>query len=192
MGRLGYFVLGGVVGAGIALLFAPRTGEETRALVAEKADEYWGKGQTWYDQGKTRIHDGIVGVQPVLNKRGDELREKIDNARSLIAEQVAKNAAAARDAINDKVPGATDKLSQAADVVRGHIDSAATAIKEKAAAITHSDAAASAVAGAAAGSSDAAITVDPTASTTAPLDFDASAGQAAAGSPAADAEAAKA
>jgi gas vesicle protein len=189
MGRLGYFVLGGVVGAGIALLFAPRTGEETRALVAERADEYWGKGQTWYDQGKTRIHDGIVGVQPVLNKKGDELREKIDNARTLIAEQVAKNAAAARDVINDKMPGATDKLSQAADVVRGHIDTAATTIKEKAAAITHSDKSDGSLAEAkvSPGDGDAAITVDPTASTTAPLDFDVSAEKAATGGAAAGA-----
>ncbi|MDR3037172.1 MAG: YtxH domain-containing protein [Coriobacteriales bacterium] len=139
MGRFGSFLLGGIVGAGVALLFAPRNGEETRALVAEKADEYWGKGQTWYGEGKARVQEGVAGVQPAINRTGDELREKIDNARTLIAEQVAKNAAAARDVINDKMPVAAEKIGQAADVVRGRIDGAATLIKDKAAAIKGGD-----------------------------------------------------
>jgi gas vesicle protein len=139
MGKLGSFLLGGAVGAGIALLLAPRSGEETRALVAEKADEYWGRGQTWYDQGKTRLQEGVAGVQPAINRTGDELREKIDNARTLIAEQVAKNAAAARDAINDKVPIAAERITQTVDVVRGHIDTAASKLKNKAATAAEED-----------------------------------------------------
>jgi gas vesicle protein len=135
MGRFGSFLVGGVIGAGIALLFAPRSGEETRALVAEKADEYWGKGQSWYDQGKTRVQESVAGVQPAINRTGDELREKIDNARALIAEQVAKNAATARDVINDKVPVAAERINQVADVVRGRIDSAAEKLQTKAEAI---------------------------------------------------------
>ena len=141
MGRFGSFLLGGVVGAGVALLFAPRNGEETRALVAEKADEYWGKGQTWYGEGKARVQEGVASVQPAINRTGDELHEKIDNARTLIAEQVAKNAAAARDVINDKMPVAAEKISQAADVVRGRIDDDTTLIKDKAATIKGGDAA---------------------------------------------------
>ena len=140
MRKFGFFLIGGVVGAGVALLFAPRTGEETRALVADKADEYWGKGQNWYGESKARIQEGVAGVQPVITRTGDELREKIDNARTLIAEQVAKNAAAARDAINDKMPGAAEKLSHAADAVRGQIDNAATLLKDKAAAFKGGDA----------------------------------------------------
>ena len=129
--QYGCFLLGGVVGAGIALLFAPRPGVETRALIAEKADDYWGKGQTWYDQGKSYVRESVADVQPSINKKSDELRQKIDNARALIAEQVAKNAAAARDTINEKMPVAADKINQAADVVRGRIDQASDAVKSK-------------------------------------------------------------
>jgi gas vesicle protein len=154
MGKFGSFLLGGAIGVGVALLFAPRTGEETRALVAEKADEYWGRGQTWYDQGKTRVQDGVAGVQPAINKTGDELREKIDNARTLIAEQVAKNAATARDVINDKVPVAAERINQAADVVRGRIDTAATKLKDRATALADEDAAAAPEAVAAANAPD--------------------------------------
>ncbi|MDR1013836.1 MAG: YtxH domain-containing protein [Coriobacteriales bacterium] len=139
MGRLGSFLLGGAIGAGVALLFAPRAGEETRALIAEKADEYWGKGQTWYDQGRSRVQESVAGVPSTVARTGDDLREKIENARTLIAEQVAKNAAAARDAINDKVPVAAEKINQAADVVRGRIDTAASKIKDRATAAADKD-----------------------------------------------------
>lgn len=141
MGKFGSFLLGGALGAGIALLLAPRSGEESRALVAEKADEYWGKGQVWYDQSKVRVQDSVAGVQPTINQKGDELRDKIENARTLIAEQVAKNAAAAREVINDKVPVAAEKINQAADVVRGHLDNAADLLKDKATVTAAGDAA---------------------------------------------------
>ncbi|MDR0350517.1 MAG: YtxH domain-containing protein [Coriobacteriales bacterium] len=139
MGRFASFLFGAAIGAGAALLFAPRPGEETRALIAEKADEYWGKGQSLYGQGKTRIQESVAGVQPAINRTGDELREKIDNARVLIAEQVAKNAAAARDAINEKVPVAAEKINQAADVIRGRLDNAAVNLKDRAVAIAEAD-----------------------------------------------------
>jgi len=129
--QYGCFLLGGVIGAGVALLFAPRPGVETRALIAEKADEYWGKGQTWYDQGKSYVRESVADVQPSINKKSDELRQKIESARTLIAEQVAKNAAAARDTINEKMPVAAEKINQAADVVRGRIDQASDAVKSK-------------------------------------------------------------
>lgn len=127
------FILGGLVGAAIALLYAPRTGEETRALVADKADELLGQGKTIYVQSRTKIQDGIAAAQPVISKKNDELREKIESARSVIAEQVVKNAAAARDVINDKVPVAGEKINQAVDVVRGQIDTAAAKLKDAAA-----------------------------------------------------------
>ncbi|MDR2492026.1 MAG: YtxH domain-containing protein [Coriobacteriales bacterium] len=126
---IGSFILGGLVGAAIGLLYAPRPGSETRAIVADKVDEIWGQGQTLYTQGRERIQDGFASVQPVISRKNDELREKIESARVAIADQVAKNAAAARDVINDKVPVAGEKIGQAVDVVRGQIDAAASRFK---------------------------------------------------------------
>jgi gas vesicle protein len=37
--RLAYFLVGGGIGAVVALLFAPRSGRETRDLIAQKATE---------------------------------------------------------------------------------------------------------------------------------------------------------
>jgi gas vesicle protein len=139
MGKFVSFIIGGAIGAGLGILFAPRSGVETRAQLAEKVDEYWGQGVNFYDQSKVRVQESVAGVQPVINQKSDELREKIDNARTLIAEQVAKNAAAARDAINDKVPVVAEKVNAAADVVRGQLDTAASALRSKAAEIATED-----------------------------------------------------
>ncbi|MCL1891156.1 MAG: YtxH domain-containing protein [Coriobacteriia bacterium] len=140
---LGSLIVGGAIGAALALLYAPRRGDETRAIVADKVDEIWGQGQEFYSQGYTKIQEGITAAQPVIDKvqegihaaqpviakKNDELREKIESARSVIADQVAKNAAAARDTINDKVPVASEKINQAVDVVKGQIDAAAKGAK---------------------------------------------------------------
>ena len=42
--KLGMFLAGGLIGAGVALFYAPRTGVETRAMVADKAQAMWGPG----------------------------------------------------------------------------------------------------------------------------------------------------
>ena len=43
--KLGIFLAGGVAGAAVALLCAPRTGQEARTLVAEKVNAAWGQAQ---------------------------------------------------------------------------------------------------------------------------------------------------
>jgi len=126
---IGSFIVGGLVGAVVALLYAPRPGSETRALVADKVDEIWGQGQAYTQSAYAKIQEGFSVAQPIISQKNDELREKIESARAIIAEQVAKNAAAARDAINDKVPIAGEKIHQAVDVVKGQIDAAASKLK---------------------------------------------------------------
>ena len=39
LGYLGFFVVGAGIGAGVALLFAPRTGKDARRLIARRAGE---------------------------------------------------------------------------------------------------------------------------------------------------------
>ena len=52
--KFGAFIVGGLVGAGVALLCAPRKGVETRALVADKASAAFGQAQTLGVYGRNR------------------------------------------------------------------------------------------------------------------------------------------
>lgn len=134
MGRgfaIGSFVLGGLAGAVLGVLYAPRSGAESRAMIADKVDEVWGEGQLLCTQGVDMVQEGIAGFQPTIDKTNDELRDKINAARTLIADQVVKNAAAAHDAISEKVPAAAEMITQAVDVVQGQFDAAAEKFKSK-------------------------------------------------------------
>ncbi len=131
MGRISAFLIGGAIGAGVALAFTPKTGEEFRALVTEKvnvlageakgfSENLPGSAQDAYkvvrEQGASLIKDaqaktsGIVGdaqskVKEVANGQSetssDELREKIEAARKRIAAQVMENAEKAKAAAED-------------------------------------------------------------------------------------------
>ena len=51
------FAAGALIGAGIALLYAPQSGEETRRLIAEKAEELKQQAMERYEQGKGTLRD---------------------------------------------------------------------------------------------------------------------------------------
>ena len=53
------FVLGGLMGAGVALLLAPRSGSETRQRIKEFADDVRDKAEDYVDQTKSRVTSTI-------------------------------------------------------------------------------------------------------------------------------------
>ncbi len=84
---LGFFIVGLGVGVALGMLLAPRSGEETRRLLREKAEE--GK-----DYLKTRADEG----KEYVRRRGVELREQageaIDKSKEAITRQKDQLAAA--------------------------------------------------------------------------------------------------
>jgi gas vesicle protein len=67
-GKLGWFLVGAVIGAGVALLYAPKTGKDTRKYIGDtskegqKAMEASGKelmerGKELYERGKQIAED---------------------------------------------------------------------------------------------------------------------------------------
>ncbi len=49
------FMAGALVGAGVALLFAPQSGEETRRKIRETAEEWKDKGEDWARKTKEKF-----------------------------------------------------------------------------------------------------------------------------------------
>jgi gas vesicle protein len=67
-GKLGWFVAGAILGGAVALLYAPKSGRETRAFINKKTDEgkevltetsreVYEKGREIYDKGKQIADD---------------------------------------------------------------------------------------------------------------------------------------
>ncbi|MEG0682470.1 MAG: YtxH domain-containing protein [Raoultibacter sp.] len=146
---IGIFVVGGLLGAGVALLYAPRAGAETRALVSDKVNVVWGeaqelgskagakgqqiyqeassRGQEIYSGATARVQEAAENIKPVFAEKNDELREKIEAARQRIATQVAQNAETAHAVAHEKIPVA----AEAAEAAVSRVYDAATAAVEK-------------------------------------------------------------
>ena len=108
MGKVTSFLFGAAVGAVAALLFAPQTGEQSRAVITEKANAVVGEAKDFgagipgvaQDAIKTAtdkaagLAKGVSGgaAAPASTASDDELREKIEAARQRIAAQVKANA----------------------------------------------------------------------------------------------------
>jgi gas vesicle protein len=72
------FFVGGLVGAGVALLVAPKTGEETRKIIKDFAEDTKGKVEGY-------IHD-VKGKATAYVEKGKEFVEKEKNIISKAVE----------------------------------------------------------------------------------------------------------
>ena len=55
-------VLGALIGASLAILFAPKTGEETRRILKKKAKEYFDKGKEVIEDKKEEAKEAVKKV----------------------------------------------------------------------------------------------------------------------------------
>jgi gas vesicle protein len=74
------FVVGGVAGAVVALLFAPQSGEETRTLIKEKSIELRDKASEQAEQVALKANE-LVGQAKIRSK------EAIDTVKKTVAKK---------------------------------------------------------------------------------------------------------
>ena len=125
----GAFMLGGLIGAALGLLFAPRSGKEMRELIAERGGEYWGDAGEFYVAGKEKVTDVVTDAQQTASEKGEQLRSKIDEARSRLQDQVARSATTAKDKLADTTPVVVDAVNKAADAAKTGVGAAADVAK---------------------------------------------------------------
>jgi gas vesicle protein len=93
-GGVGDFLLGALIGAGVALLFAPRSGRETRADISRRA-------RAAQDRVRDVANDVTDQVVDTFETARSRIEEQIDSARSAIVnkkEQVSRAMEAGREA----------------------------------------------------------------------------------------------
>jgi gas vesicle protein len=87
-GYLGWFFLGGMLGAVTALLMAPKTGRETREILAEHGNEVakraqamatdaQGRAGEWFDKSRELFEEQTQRLMTAFEAGKDAMRDEI-------------------------------------------------------------------------------------------------------------------
>jgi gas vesicle protein len=82
-GILVAFMAGMVVGAGVALLYAPQTGKETRRMLAKKADEL-------KDEAEEIVEDVLEKGKKVLKEKKEQFDAAIEAGKEAMVDAKKK------------------------------------------------------------------------------------------------------
>ena len=88
-----FFLVGGLAGAAIALLYAPRSGRETREMLSEKLGEATDRGRDLKDQVMARSRE-------LMDEAGDYVgrqRDTLDSRRERLAAAIEAGRQAYRE-----------------------------------------------------------------------------------------------
>jgi gas vesicle protein len=75
-GYLTAFAIGALVGAGVALLYAPHSGKETRDLLAHKAHELKEKAGGIIEEAKEKITEKKAEITAAVSAGREAMREQ--------------------------------------------------------------------------------------------------------------------
>jgi gas vesicle protein len=97
-GSVGSFLLGIALGAGIALLFAPQSGLETRQGLTRGARRVRQRAQDVVEDATERVSDTFQHARSEVETRIDTARQAIDLKRQQVARAVEAGRVAAQEA----------------------------------------------------------------------------------------------
>ena len=95
------FVVGGLTGAVVALLFAPQSGEETRALIKDKSIELRDKAQVSAEEAYARAEELAADAR----HRAEELSKEARTRATELANEVRERGKSAVNAVRKPKKG---------------------------------------------------------------------------------------
>ena len=85
-GGVGSFVLGALVGAGLALLFAPQSGAETQEELKEQARKLRVVAEDRVREAQQQLEERLEEARDGVQSRYDDVRDAIDAGRTAATE----------------------------------------------------------------------------------------------------------
>jgi len=84
------FLLGGMVGAGLALLMAPQSGEETRRRIRELADEVKDKATDYVGQTRERVMSTVEKGKEALDEKKSAITAAFEAGKEAYEKELHK------------------------------------------------------------------------------------------------------
>ena len=89
-GYLGWFFLGAVLGAGAALLLTPRTGRETRELLAERGTDVARRAQALATEAQGRAGDLLDKSRELFEEQTQRLMTAFEAGKDAMRDEMRK------------------------------------------------------------------------------------------------------
>ncbi|HXD95349.1 MAG TPA: YtxH domain-containing protein [Candidatus Acidoferrum sp.] len=89
-GYLGWFFLGGVIGAAAALLLTPRTGQQTRELLVEHGGEFARRAQEVATEAQGRAGEWLDKSRELFEEQTQRLMTAFEAGKDAMREEMRK------------------------------------------------------------------------------------------------------
>jgi gas vesicle protein len=89
-GYLGWFFLGAIAGAAAAVLLTPKTGRETRGLLAEHSGDLFKRAQDVAGQAQDRAEDLFDKGREYFEEQAQRLASAFEAGRSAMKDEVTR------------------------------------------------------------------------------------------------------
>ncbi|MFA5353336.1 MAG: YtxH domain-containing protein [Thermodesulfovibrionales bacterium] len=84
------FLLGGMVGAGVALLMAPQSGQETRRRIREFTDDARDRASDYVSQTKERVSSTVEMGKDLLDEKKSAITAAFEAGKEAYEKEVHK------------------------------------------------------------------------------------------------------
>ncbi len=90
-GYLGWFFFGALAGAATALLMAPKSGRETRELLAERGGEFWRRAHDAAGETQSRASDLFDRGREYFDEQTQRLTSAFEAGRAAMREEIDRS-----------------------------------------------------------------------------------------------------
>jgi len=118
----GAFLFGGLIGAVLGLLFAPRSGQETREMLAEKGQEYVGEGKEIYEEGRERLIDAYSTAKGTVAEKAEEYKGRVGEVAEVVKEKIDEGSQVVRSKVTELGKEARAGIKTGAEAAKGAVD----------------------------------------------------------------------